>query len=312
MWFRIIQLLVSLRLISFILKHSKRITLPGFEKTPIYDVALFFWQSMTKGSLTMRASAVAFSFFLALFPTIIFLFTLIPYIPIDNFQAQLMELLKSFMPHNAFQATEETILDIVTNQRGGLLSVGFISAMYFSTNGFNALITAFNNTYHELESRSGFQQRMVSILLVVIATVLLLVSITLIIVSEYALNKIFNEGGLTYYLIQSGKWVVLFSLCYALISFTFYLGPLHKLGWKFASAGSMLATILSVGTSVGFGYYVNNFGNYNKLYGSIGTLIVVLLWIYFNSLVVLVGFDLNVSIREAKKKQAPLVKLSAA
>lgn len=307
MWHRFVRLLLSISFISFIVRVSKWVSLPGFEKVPVADVARFFWQAMTKGTLTMRASAVSFSFFLALFPTIIFIFTLIPYIPIDNFQEQLMSLLKSFMPHNAYQATEETIFDIVTNQRGGLLSIGFLSAMYFSTNGFDALITAFNNTYHDIEARSAFQQRLVSILLVVIFTVLLTLAISLIIFSEYLLNSLSLDGGFTYYLILIGRILIAFMLFHSLISCTFYLGPSRNHGWKFFSAGSMLATILSIVTSFGFAYYVNNFGTYNKLYGSIGTLIVVLLWIYFNSLVVLVGFDLNASIREAKKNKKGLL-----
>ena len=293
--------MVSLELVAFVLKHSKRLTLPGFERIPIYDVTRFFWESITKGSITMRASAVAFSFFLALFPSIIFVFTLIPYIPIANFQEQLLDLLKNFMPHNAYEATKDTILDIVTNQRGGLLSIGFFSALYFSTNGFNALITAFNGTYHDIETRTGFQQRLASLFLVVIFTFLLLTAIALIITSELVLNKIFRQGELSYYLILSGRWVIVFALFYFLISFTFYMGPARKAGWKFFSAGSMLATILSIVMSVGFAYYVNNFGNYNKLYGSIGTLLVVLLWIYFNALVLLIGFDLNASIHKAKR-----------
>lgn len=303
---RAVRFLLRIKLVSFVLKYSKRVSLPGFEHMPIYDVARFFWKGIVEGSLTMRASAVSFSFFLALFPTIIFVFTLIPYIPIHNFQEELMGLLKSFMPKDAYQATEETIFDIVTNQRGGLLSIGFISALFFSTNGFDALITAFNNTYHVLETRSAFQQRMVSILLVFIVIVLLTAAILLIVVSEFALSKF--HGSFTYYLIQGGKWVTLFALFYSLISFTFYLGPSRKSGWKFASPGSMLATVLSIITSVGFGYYVNNFGSYNKLYGSIGTLIVVLLWIYFNALVILIGFDLNVSIYEAKKNKRAMDK----
>lgn len=306
MWNKITESIIRSSVVSSLIKYSQKISLPGFEKIPIHDVAIFFFKGIREGSLTMRASAVSFSFFLALFPTIIFIFTLIPYIPIPNFQVQLLSLMQSFMPHNAYKATEDTILDILTNQRGGLLSIGFISALYFSTNGFDALITAFNNTYHGVETRSGFQQRMVSVFLVVIATLLMTIAIALIIISELALNKIFDPGDFSYYLIQTGRWVIVFALFYFLISFTFYLGPAKKSGWKFISPGSMVATILSIAMSVGFAYYVNNFGTYNKLYGSIGTLIVVLLWIYFNSLVVLVGFDLNVSIREAKKNKSAL------
>lgn len=303
---RIVQSILDSAFVSSIISTSKKITLPGFEKMPLYDVARFFWKGIMEGTLAMRASAVSFSFFLALFPSIIFIFTLIPYIPIAHFQDQLLDLLKSFMPHNAYEATKDTILDIVMNQRGGLLSIGFVSALYFSTNGFNALITAFNTTYHDIETRTGFQQRLVSIFLVIIVTVLITTAIALIIISEVILHKVFRHGEMAFYLIMIGRWIIVFALFYLLISSTFFLGPSRKSGWKFASAGSMLATVLSLIMSVGFAYYVNNFGTYNKLYGSIGTLIVVLLWIYFNLLVVLLGFDLNASIHKAKKNKESL------
>lgn len=303
MWNKIIQFIVGSVIVSFIIGRSKKIILPGFEKLSIHDVAGFFWSGIMKGSVPMRASAVSFSFFLAIFPSIIFVFTLIPYIPIENFQQRLLGILHDFMPHNAYESTKDTIIDIVTNQRGGLLSIGFVFAIYFSTNGFNALITAFNATYHDIETRSPFQQRIVSLLLLIISTLLLIIAIALILLSEIALNKILYKGQFSYYMLLSGRWLILFALFYCLISFTYYLGPSRKTRWKFASAGSMLATVLSVLTSVGFTYYVNHFGQYNKLYGSIGTLIVILLWIYFNSLVVLLGFELNASIHHAKQQK---------
>ncbi|MBI3501156.1 MAG: YihY/virulence factor BrkB family protein [Bacteroidetes bacterium] len=306
MWFRLLQLLASSAVVTFIVRNSRKIILPGFEHLPLYDVSGFFWNAITKGALPMRASAVAFSFFLAIFPSIIFVFTVIPYIPIANFQDQLLDLLANVMPTNAYEATRETIEDIVKNQRGGLLSVGFVMALYFSTNGFSALITAFNATHHQIETRNWIQQRIVSLYLVIICTFLMTLAIALIIGSEIVLNKIFHRGEFLFHLIQIGRWLIVFTLFYSLISFTFYLGPSRKSGWKFASAGSMLATILSIITSLGFTYYINHFGKYNKLYGSIGTLIVVLLWIYFNAMVILIGFDLNVSILEAKRNKKSL------
>ena len=306
MWRKIVQLIVGSAIVSFIIKHSKKIVIPGFEKLPLYDVAGFFWNGIRKGALPMRASAVSFSFFLALFPSIIFIFTLIPYIPIVHFQDQLLDLLKNFMPGSAYEATRDTIEDIVKNQRGGLLSIGFISALYFSTNGFNALITAFNNTHHDIETRTFLLQQVISFFLVIISTLLMMIAITLIITSEIVLHKLFHKGEFLFYFIQGGRWIILFALFYFLISFTFYLGPARKSGWKFFSAGSMFATVLSLLTSVGFAFYVNHFGTYNKLYGSIGTLLVVLLWIYFNFLVVLLGFDLNVSIQKAKRDKKSL------
>jgi len=279
---------------------AQKIVLPGFEGLPLYDVLVFFFKGIQKGSITTRASSLAFNFFLAIFPSIIFLFTLIPFIPIANFQDTLFELLREVMPKSAFDAAEETINDIIKNQHGSLLSIGFISALYFSTNGVNAMISGFNNTYHQIESRSVIKQRLISLLLVVITTLLLLAGIALIIYSEVLLSDI-PIGHYSFYLIHVGRIIIIFSLFFSMISFNYYIGPANKTGWPFLSAGATLATILCILTSLGFAYYVNHFGKYNKLYGSIGTLIVVLLWIYFNSIVLLLGFELNASIHSVKK-----------
>jgi membrane protein len=286
---------------SFV-KGSRRIIIPGFEGQSLYVVSKFFIKSMVNGSVNMRATSLAFSFFLALFPSIIFLFTLIPYIPIDNFQDQLFNLLQSVMPKSAFEAAEETITDIIEKPRSGLLSFGFITALYFSTNGFNAMINAFNETYHTIETRHPLWQRLISLLMVFVTVSMITLAITLIVVSEIGLSKLIREDKTLYYLLLFGKWTVLLILCFCLISFNYYIGPKRKKGWRFFSAGSMFATILIAGASFAFAYYVNNFGEYNKLYGSIGTLIVIMLWIYINSLILLLGFDLNASIHSAKSK----------
>ena len=280
---------------------SKKIILPGFERVPLYNVAAFFIKGIQNGTITSRASSVAFSFFLALFPTIIFLFTLIPYVPIQDFQNQLMDLLREFMPKSAFEATESTLEEIIKQPHGSLLSVGFISALYFSTNGFNSLIDAFNQSYHSIETRGVIRQRLVSILLVIIQTFLMLTAITLIVLTEFILYKFIPRDNFAAYGILIGRWLIVLALLVSTISFIYYLGPASKKGWKFISAGSTLATILFIITSLGFAFYVNNFGQYNKLYGSIGTLIVVLLWIYFNSIILLLGFELNASIHSASK-----------
>jgi membrane protein len=286
------------------IKASKKLILPGFEGLSLYVVSKFFFQGIQNGALNMRASALAFSFFLALFPSIIFLFTLIPYIPINHFQDELFNLLKSLLPRAAFETTEETIVDILKTPRSGLLSFGFISALYFSTNGFNALIEAFNETYHEIETRSALMQRLVSILLVIITTLLLLVAIGLIVGAQFAFHLLTDKDAIEYYLILYGQWIILLALCFSFISLTYYLGPKNNKQRRLFSAGSTLATLLTIGTSILFSYYVNNFGNYNKLYGSIGTLIVIMLWLYINSIILLLGFDLNVSIYRAKKEKS--------
>lgn len=299
-----IRLLIKTKPVFNILKASKKIIIPGFEGLSFYIVTKFFFHGIRNGTLNTRASSLAFSFFLALFPSIIFLFTLIPYIPIDNFQDSLFNLMQSVLPRSAFEAMEETIADIIKNQNGGLLSFGFISALYFSTNGFNAMMDAFNETYHDIESRSAWVQRLVSLVMVIIATLLISIAIALIVFSELILTMLIDMDSVTYYLILFGKWIILIMLCFCFISFNYYLGPKRKKGFRFLSPGSILATVLTIITSLLFAYYVNNFGNYNKLYGSIGTLIVIMLWIYINALILLLGFDLNASIQSAKKKHS--------
>jgi membrane protein len=302
MQYKLIRKLIKVKPLYRIVSASKSLILPGFQGMSLYLVSKFFIEGLQRGALVMRAQSLAFSFFLALFPSIIFLFTLIPYIPIDNFQDSLFNLLQTLLPASAFEATEETIADIIKNGRGGLLSFGFISALYFSTNGFNAMMNAFNETYHDIESRSVIKQQLVSLVMVFITTILLSVAISLIIFSELGLNYLVGKDMLAYYLILFGKWFILIALCFFFISFSYFMGPKRKNKFRFFSPGSILATGLTIITSVIFAYYVNNFSNYNKLYGSIGTLIVIMLWIFLNALILLLGFDLNVSIISAKRK----------
>lgn len=283
-------------------KGSRKVVLPGFKGLSLYVVTKFFFRGIKNGALNMRASSLAFSFFLALFPSIIFLFTLIPYIPIDHFNDYLFGLLQHMMPKDAFAATEGTIADIIQKQRGGLLSIGFVSALYFSTNGFNAMINAFNETYHEIEARKPLQQRLVSLAMLFITVLLIATSITLLIGFEMGFSHLFHRNIVLYYVLSIFKWLILGILCYSIISFNYYLGPKQKKEWHFFSPGSMFATVLIIIATIGFTYYVNNFGKYNKLYGSIGTLIVIMMLIYINSLILMLGFDLNASIYHAKKE----------
>jgi len=305
-----IRRLIKIKLVHSIIKGSKKVKLPGFEGMSLYVVSKFFFHGMINGSINMRASSLAFSFFLALFPSIIFLFTLIPYIPIANFQDSLFNLMQAMLPKAAFEATEETIIDIIKNPHGGLLSFGFISALYFSTNGFTAMINAFNETYHKMETRSALAQRLISLGMVIISTLLVSVAIALIVFTELISTQYIHIGFISYFFIHFGKYVILIALCLCFISINYHLGPKEKGKFRFITPGAILATVLTIIASLLFAYYVNHFGSYNKLYGSIGTLIVVMMWIYIVSLILLLGFDLNVSIKMARKKHARTVKFT--
>jgi membrane protein len=275
---------------------------------PVYDVAAFFIRGIQKGAISMRAAAFSYNFFLALFPTIIFFFTIIPYIPITGFQDNLLGLLQNFIPKKAFDAVEETLFDIVKRPRGGLLSVGFIMAVYFSTNGIHSLIVAFNQSRHTVETRSWIKQRLISIVLVVILSLLIIIAIVLITLGPVALDFLVKHnmlrGSFTIYLIVAGKWIVSSTMLFFAFSFLYYLAPAAESRFRFISAGSTLSTVLTLLASVGFNYYVNSISRYNTLYGSIGTLIIIMVWIYFNAMIILIGFELNVSIRNAKRRQS--------
>jgi membrane protein len=266
---------------------------------------VFFWRSIIDGSLTTRASAISFSFFMALFPAIIFLFTLIPYIPIENFQSELFLLIKDMVPTNAFLAIEETLQEILTKPRGDLLSLGFFMALVFSTNGLASMMGAFDASLHTFERRTWVGQYLIALLLLVILSFLLTIAIALITSGQYFINYLAHEGYLkdqfSIYMLTIGKWLVILFLFFMANSFLYYLAPAKKTTWRFISAGSTLATVLCVLTFFGFSYYINHFGQYNKLYGSIGTLLVIMVLMYLISFILLVGFELNASIHEAIK-----------
>lgn len=290
--------------VSKTIAFSQKLVLPGFDGIAFYDVFLFFIKGIQKGSITQRASSLSFNFFLALFPAIIFFFTLIPYLPINDFQTTLFGILQSVLPENAFETVKSTISDILTNKRSGLLSVGFLMTLYFATNGVNAVIDAFNKSYHTSENRPWIKQRLISVFLVIILAVLLITAIALITVGSFLLNYLVEygilKGEITIYLLFASRWIILLAMLFFGISFLYYFAPAKKKRFRFISAGSSLATFLILITTFGFNFYVTNFSKYNALYGSIGTLIIILMWIYFNAIILLIGFELNASISNAK------------
>ena len=299
-----------IRLIDLI----KRIILPGFNRVPLYDVIIFFLKRFNENELQTRARALAFSLFLAIFPTIIFLFTLIPYIPIDNFQLQVLQMLKQFLPASTFESAYTTIEDIVSHQRGGLLSFGFVFALFVSADGILTLMLWFNKSYHGSHQRSMFKQRGIAIGLTIMLAFFTFLAITISIMTEVAISFLFEHHllthGLQYYLLQILKWVVTIALCFCGISLLYYFGPSKKKKVYFVNAGSSLATLLIILSSLGFNFFITNFGSYNKVYGSIGTLIIILIWIYLNSLVLLVGYELNVSIEHATNSRNKKINLN--
>lgn len=293
-------------MIHFLIQLSKKIKLNSFYNLSLYDILFFFYKGVKQGAITTRASSLAFNFFLAFFPSIIVLFTLIPYIPIVDLQETLMELISTILPPNTNEIAFSTIYDIINNPRSGLLSIGFILTLFFATNGVNSLIEAFNSSYHINESRSIVKQRLLSLGITFLLSCILMITILLIMFSKTVVNylitaEIIENKSIEYILF--GKWMVIIIMLFVGISIIYHFGPTIKKKFQLFTPGSIISTCLIIVTSSFFNYYISNFAEYNKVYGSIGTLIIILLWMYINSIILLIGFELNASIFNAKKQK---------
>ena len=293
-------------MIHFLIQLSKKIKLNSFYNLSLYDILFFFYKGVKQGAITTRASSLAFNFFLAFFPSIIVLFTLIPYIPIVDLQDTLMELITTILPPHTNEIAFSTIYDIINNPRSGLLSIGFVLTIFFATNGVNSLIEAFNSSYHINESRSIIQQRLLSLGITFLLSCILMITILLIMFSKTVVNyliitEIIENKSIEYILF--GKWMVIIIMLFVGISIIYHFGPTIKKKFKLFTPGSIISTCLIIVTSSFFNYYISNFAEYNKVYGSIGTLIIILLWMYINSIILLIGFELNASIFNAKEQK---------
>lgn len=288
------------------IEWSKTAILPGFSSLPLFTVATFFFQEIKREAILNKASSLAYNFMLAMFPGIIFLFTLIPYIPIDNFQEGLMDFLAIVIPLEAFVAIESTLEDIIKNQNGGLLSFGFLLATFFSTNGVTNLMMAFNKSSLTRENRSWGHRRLIALGLSIAIVLALTVGIAVFtgagMVISYLKNHIaYDISWLWTFIIKAARWLILFAIYFITVSLLYKFGPSVSKRWKLFSPGATLATILAILTFSGFVFYIDNFNAYNKLYGSIGTIIVIMIWMYLNSLILLIGFELNASITLSKQ-----------
>ena len=288
----------------------RNLVLPGFEGVPLSDVFRFVVRGFGKGVLVTRASSIAFNLLMALLPASIFLFTLIPFIPVPNFQQELIKLFESITPSEAHTFLESTIIEVITNKRGGLLIFMFVATIIFSTNGIHAIIHAFVVSSHTFRTRSWFNQRKISVVLLLLVVFMIAISGFLLIYGKMAISRLeelqYLEKYLVYYILSTLKWIIIIILLFLTISFLYWLAPARRSDFRFISPGSIVATFLFILTSIGFSAYVNNFGPYNQLYGSIGTLIVIMIWLYLNSIALLIGFELNVSIREASSRSNSL------
>lgn len=288
--------------VSFLIRKSKRIVLPGFKGIPLFDVVRFFFLQARKTGFTERSSAIAFNFTMAIPPAMIFLFTLVPYMPISQeFITQMFSLIRDVVPgEENNQGLIYFLSDILNKPRTGLLSVGFVLAMFFSSNAMMGIMRSFDKNYVGFIKRKGLQQRAMALRLTLIIFILFMISITTLVMQGKVLRWMGVKNQLLISIIHNFRWVIIVLLFFFAISIIYRYAPAVHKRWKLINPGSILATFLMILFTGGFSYYVSNFSNYNELYGSISTLLILMLLIYFNSLVLLIGFELNVSINSLK------------
>ena len=293
-------------LTSKIISFSKKRSLPGFDKVPFFYVAFYFKEALWKGTLGTRSASLAFNFFLAIFPGILFLFSLIPFIPIHGFLDTLLLNLEGVLPLSVKEPVLQTIHDLIDNEREGFLIFNIILTLYFASNGLDNLMTQFNATFLFQEKREWWKKRLIAIVLVLILTVLTVSAVVLISFTKEIMGlliemELINEA-VNWFFVNTGRWIIVVLLFYIAISSLYYFGPAKRKKWKFFSAGSSTATILIIMSSLGFSYYITHFSQYNAIYGSIGTVIIVMLYFQLNSFILLLGFELNASIRRGRKE----------
>ena len=280
---------------------ANKIILPGFGGVPLYKVVVFFIGQLKSEAISIRAAAVAYSFFLALFPGLIFLFTLIPYIPVANMQIELFQVIRDFLPKGAFDTIETTLKDILLTRHGGLLSFGVAMTVYFATNGIDKLIQSFN---HNVRVRF-FRRYPISLMLTILLSVLVILSLTILLGGTYLLQHLkmisFFRAIWIYYLVSFFKLVVSVVLLVSAISMLYYFGTVKVHKFSFFSPGAILSAVSIAITSIGFRYYVENFSNYNKLYGSLGALICLMIYLNLNSIMLISGYEFNKSIITARQ-----------
>jgi membrane protein len=289
-------------------KKSKNIFLPGFQGLPLYDVLVFFKNQIQKVGLNDRARSIAFSFLMAIPAATIFLCTLIPYLPVSKkLTGQLLLLTKELTPNqNTYQLISNFLNDFLNKPRGGLLSFGLIVALYYASNAMMGLMRSFNRSLIHFSRRSYFESRLIAIRLTLVLLLLIIGCVIILVTQDELLRYIFRivhiHRSSMKGVIKTVRWIFIIPLFYFAIAFIYKHAPAVHEKWRLFSPGTLLATIMMILLIFLFSIWVNKFGTYNKVYGSIGTILILMIVIYFNSLILLIGFELNVSIHTLKDK----------
>ncbi|NHM07736.1 YihY/virulence factor BrkB family protein [Flavobacterium sp. CYK-4] len=297
--------IAKIPLVRSVVIALKRVKLPWLHGFSLYDLLELYIIGVTEGAVSYRAGAIAFSFFMALFPFALFILNLIPYIPIEGFQDDFMQFLSEGVPPKTFEAIASILNDILHNSHSGLLSTGIIMAIILMANGMNAIMGGFETSNHIIIKRGFFRQYAVAIGISLILSILLLVTVAMIVVFEVFIQKTIIQDVLSdrIPLIILGRYAFVILMILLTTSILFKFGIKSDKHRKFISIGSVFTTILIILSSYGFGIWVVRFSKYNQLYGSIGTLLIMMFYIWINCMILLLGFELDALINKIKREK---------
>ena len=299
-------------ILNWIVKLLKRIQLPGSQGFSFYDLLEMYVIGIFKGALTTRASAIAFSFFTAIFPFLLFIIILIPYIPFDNFKVDFLDFLDSILPPQTSDFFNQNIFKNINDRStGGLLSTVFLVSMFLMANGVNAVFSGFENSYHQQLNRNFIKQYFYAFGVAIILVILLILTVIGFGYAQiYLIHPIierFGSGDASHELfwITKAKYFFFVIMIYLSMASLYYFGTKDGKLSSFFSVGALFTTFLILVSSCLFGLYINNFSTYNELYGSIGGLLILLFYFWLNANIILLGHELNSSLQLLKKKCTP-------
>ena len=299
-------------ILNLLVKFLKKIKLPGFEGLSVYDLLEMYIIGIVEGALTSRASAIAFSFFTAIFPFLLFIIIIIPFIPFEGFQIQFLSFLDTFLPPQTSDFFNQNIFEnITTTSQGSLLSTVFLLSVFLMANGVSAVFSGFEHSYHEQLTRNVFKQYLYALGVALILAFLVVVTVGVLGYSQiYIVTPLYeNISGEEIDASQSGifwlnlaKYVFSTIMVYIATATLYYFGTREGRHSRFFSIGALFTTLLILLTSYLFGIYIENFSKYNELYGSIGGLLILLFYLWLNSNILLLGYELNASLNQLKRR----------
>lgn len=290
---------------TFFSEKSKQIIVAKSSGLSLYQLLEIYGTGLVKGTFSSRASSIAYSFFVALFPFLLFILNLIPYVPIKDFQIRFLRFIEELLPAQTSEFFYPTIADIAVNARGGLLSVSILLSLFLAANGVNAIFSAFEYSFHVTINRNFFRQYGIAFIVSIFLALLLLITVGVILYGEYIIANLVGRS----YLSDDVFWITILQftvftiMVYVVIATLYYFGTKEGKHSRFISAGAFITTLLFVVTTYLFTIYINNFSNYNQLYGSIGALLIMMLYIWINANLLLLGFELNISLQRLKDKK---------